>query len=316
MNENSENKKDEEVNLLDLFVVLLRYRKLVAGIVVCSIALAVAGYFIVPALQYKYAMENRQAEGKLTISIKQDIRLILNVNPERFVNRADVVYASLKTAGMKLFEYEGQDASLVDAADYTKALTLIDSSFIKNTKLSGRIKNEEKRIFRIVTFVANEIPAATRDNFTIEVYFKDKDPEFVKNFLVAINDKANIVAGNYFRSTAENYLENINWLLNNSSGSEFMSQIQLSDFQQYTFITNFLAGDDTILNNLGDPVITDTEILLSTYQDSFILKGIIVVFAGIFIAVFIAFFFNMVRSVKSDEQAMHKIRDAIGKTEN
>jgi len=44
--------------------------------------------------------------------------------------------------------------------------------------------------------------------------------------------------------------------------------------------------------------------------------ALVIVFAGFFGSVFLAFGLNVIRTVKNDEESMKKIQDALGKTES
>jgi hypothetical protein len=80
----------------------------------------------------------------------------------------------------------------------------------------------------------------------------------------------------------------------------------------YAYIKDFLEGKETILTALGEPVITKPEILLSNFQKKILKKCIMLVFAGFILSIVLAFGLNIIRNFKNNEEAMKKIRDAMG----
>jgi hypothetical protein len=299
---------DEEISLVDLFAVLVRYRKLIGVLVVFTLALAVAGYFFYPVYQYNNALKNRQIQGRSVISVKTAAQPYVSQSLASFFNNAQLVVDSLREAGVDTFEYDRKrTVSLADETERTRALFLVDRRFFKNMKLNGKEYKEEARVFKITAAVNQQ------NSSTVEITFKNKDAEVVKAFLYALFVRGGARVGDSLRPFAETMVSNYERFMNSKTMSESMRLVLEKDFESYIFLKDFLDGKESLLMEIGEPLIAEPEILLAVYQDGYLVKGLLLVFAGFFFTVFLAFALNAVRSIKNDEEAMGKIRDALGR---
>jgi hypothetical protein len=309
----NEQNDDSEISLLDIFVALIRYRKLIIGITLCSLALAVAGYFVIPARQYGNAVKKGQTEGRIIISIKEIARPYLAQRLEVFFNRPDAVLDSLRDAGMENYEYmKDKFISLSDETLRARSLSLINERYIQNKNLQGNAK-ETQKLFEILNPNGDVKKPDDTVPVSVEVIFKDKDPEIVALFLRALFNKGNAAAGEYIRPYAMTQVESYELIMNSPAISETMKQLLEKDFANYAFLKSFLAGGESVLAQIGEPVINTPEIFLTSFQANYFKIGIIIVFAGAFFAVFLALCFNACYNIKNDERAMKKIRDALKK---
>ena len=319
MNENEQIKNEEEISLLDLFTVLLRYRKLIIGITLAFIILAVAVYNIYPVYQYNKAVKNIPFEGRILILIKQNMLNYMVKNPEYFLNRADVVLDSLREAGMDKFRYDGnKSVSLTDEADRTKALYLINQIYIMNKNLKGVDNDEGARIFQVITNYtsisksAKKFETLVKDGFSVEVYYKNKDPEFIRSFFQNLINHGNEMAGDYIRSLGEAVVYNYEQILEGTHKGLSWESAMGNNIFYYGHIKNFLEGKETILTALGEPVIIKPEIFLSAFQAPLKKKCIVLAFAGFIISIVLAFGLYIIKKIKNNEEAMKKIREAMG----
>jgi len=319
MNDNEQIKNEEEISILDLFTVLLRYRKLIIGITLTFIILAFALYFIYPVYQYNKAVKDILLEGRIIISIKQNMLNYVTKNPEYFINRADVVLDSLREAGMDKFEYDGKNSvSLTDESERTRALYLINQILILNKNLNGEDNEEEDRKFQVITNTT-KIPKTTMnvetivsDNYSVEVFYKGKAPELIRSFLKNLIIHGNEIAGDYIRSLGEAVVINYEQIMDGTHKGLSWENAIGNNLFYYAFIKEFIEGKETIMTALGEPVISKPEIFLSTFQKKLIKKCVILAFAGFFLSYVFAFILNIIRNLKNNEEAMKKIRDALG----
>jgi len=322
MNDNEQIKNEEEISILDLFTVLLRYRKLIIGITLAFIILAVAVYFIYPVYQYKNAVKNTQVEGRIIISIKQNMLSYINKNPEYFINRADVILDSLREAGMDEFKYAGiKPISLTDESERTKALYFINQILIMNKDLNGNNNDESERIFQVITNTttisskAKKFDTVVKDAYSVEVFFKDKDPEFIRSFFQNLIIHGNKIAGDYIRSLGEAIVNNYEQILDGTHKGLSWESAMGGNLFYYGFIKDYLEGKETIMTALGETVITKPEVFLFTFQNKLLKKCVILVFAGFFLSIFLAFILYALNNIKNNEEAMKKIRDAMGNSD-
>ncbi|MDR2942563.1 MAG: hypothetical protein LBV17_08240 [Treponema sp.] len=310
MNENLQTQNEEEISLLDLFTVLLRYRKLIAGIIVLFIVLSIAGYFVYPVYQYKRKISVLNKQGTMQLEIEPKARMYVSQNIDSFILRPDIIYESLYTAGMKKFTYKGGKISL-DDENKTMVMYLIDMFWIKNTSLSGDIlfQKDQDKIFNVKRTGEN---TNINQNPVFEVTFKNNDSELIIKFMESIYKLCTLRVQESLQPSAQMTVSNYERLINLPHASESIKMIIEKDYDSYIFLKNFLDGKEAVVKMVSEPLIVEDFVSLSFYKAQYFKTGIIVVFAGIFLAIMLAFVLNVIRSVKSDETAMEKIRDALG----
>jgi capsular polysaccharide biosynthesis protein len=303
MENTPELQKDDEISLLDLFALLLRYRKLVICITLISVVLAVAGYFFYPSYQYKNAVKKGSFQARALFTIKQQALPFVTVSLERIISDEGIILDSMKDSGMDTF----QGLSLSDETERSKILFLLNE-LIEDTKNNILIIVSSLK-YKTGTTSASNIQG---DNAVV-VLFRNKNLELVKSFIQSLFTRSNEKIVNYLRSDLEAIVQNYERLKDISGGSQAAQQFLAENFAQYTFLKNVLDGEETLLVQIGETVITDevSQYTLTTLKNSYKIKGVIVVFAGLFIACFIVFLLNAVDNIKKDEEAMKKIRGAL-----
>jgi hypothetical protein len=320
MNNSTEIKNEDEISLLDLFTVLLRYRKLIAGIILLFIMLSIAGYFIYPVYQYKKEMSKSQKQGVMQMEIVPKARSYVSQTLDSFLLRSDVIYESLYAAGMDEFSYRGEKISF-DDENKKRIMYLIDMFWIKNMNLKGDIfiQKEYDKTFSVKRTGENKntnTNTTTNTSSVFEITLKDKDQEFIKKFLESIYNSCVISVEENMRTNAQMMVDNYERIMNLSKISESMQMILERDFDTYVYLKDFLDGKEVVVRLISEPVFVESFVSQSLYKDQYFKTGIIIVFAGFFLAVMLAFGLNVVRNIKSDEEAMKKIRDALGASGN
>jgi hypothetical protein len=304
-------KNEDEISLLDLFTVLVRYRKLIIGISVFSIVLAFTGYFFYPEYQYKEAQSGKQIQGIMNMEIAPKAAPYVSQSLDNFILSSDIIYDALHMAGMEYFEYSGEKLSMADESDKKIIMYLINQLWIKNLDLAGnRLVPEGKEHNK--TFSVRKIGSGTSTTAVTEVTYKNKDAELVKKFFDSLFALSAAKVEDNMRINAQIMVGNYERIASLSKISESMQIILEKDFDTYIFLRDFLDGKENAVKLVGEPVFVETVALLMEYKDSYPKTGVITALAGIFIAVLIAFALNVIRTVKNDEEAMQKIRDALG----
>jgi hypothetical protein len=301
---------DDEISFLDLIIMLLRYRKYIIGVTVFFIVLIVVGYFTYPAYQYGRAMEKKQIQGKMNVQIAPRAQSYMYNDLENYFNRADIILDSMRAAGMDTFKYKKeQEVSLADETQRLSALYIIDLYLVRNLSLTGEVyaKKEEDRTFFIKNLKKNEETVTS-------VIFRNKNPELVKNFLASIFAIGSAGLGDMLRPTAENVVNNYERLMNLSNSSEAMKMFLEKDFDDYIFLKSFLDGKENVLVQIGEPILTEPVILLNVLKRSYLIRGVIIVFAGFLFSVFFVFVLNSIRNIKNNAEVMARIKDAMGKS--
>jgi len=297
MENDKKNQNEDEISLLDLFSVLLRYRVLVICITIISLILAITGYFFYPAYQYKNISKGNRYQAKVIFTVRHQAITFVNTSLEKLINDPELILESLKDAGMDTF----QGSSLSDENMRSKVLFLLNK-FIEDTndKLKKNSSSNSNKL------------GLSYDN-SIEFFFYGNDVDKLQKFIQSLFIRGNEKIVNYLRLDFEAIVYNFENIRDNPNDSQTVKQFLAENITQYTFLKDVLDGKDSILVQIGKPIITeDVNASLTGLKNSYKLKGIVVVFAGFFIAVFIAFLLNAVSNIKNDEEAMKKIHDALG----
>jgi len=311
MNDNVKT-KEEEISLFDLFTVLLRYRKLIIGITLVFIILAVAGYFVYPEYQYKKEKAGLLSQGKIQIEIAPRARPYVSQSLDKFIFRSDLIYDSLYAAGMKNFSYQGDKIPL-DDENKVKIMYLIDMLWIKNIDPRGDIyfKKEQDKIFNVTNTGTKENISKENISYVYEVSLKNKDKELIEKFLYSIYRSVTVNVENNMRSSAQIMVNNYERLIRLTGASESIKSMLEKDFDTYTYFKDFLDGKEIVVRLVSEPVFVEGINSLSFYKELYPKTGIIFSFAGLFLALMLSFVLNAIRIIKHDEEAMKKIRDAL-----
>ena len=82
---------------------------------------------------------------------------------------------------------------------------------------------------------------------------------------------------------------------------------------RYDLAKRFLAGEEQVLTEVGRPYVLESPLSLKQFRHDFVVKGVVLVVAGVFLAIFLAFIVNFFEQIRSDEESMEKIRQALKK---
>src|SRR6056297_1266119 len=131
--------EDDEINLLDLFVVLLKYRRLILGITLVALAVAVGGYFWYPTYQYGNAQESLLYEAHLRVGTASAMRkLDVSYNLQEQFKSTPMLLNALREAGYREFGYgEELQVDLASEEQRSRALFMVRQRLIKNESLDG-----------------------------------------------------------------------------------------------------------------------------------------------------------------------------------
>ncbi|MDR2730394.1 MAG: hypothetical protein LBB81_05785 [Treponema sp.] len=312
MNNDTEIQNEDEISLLDLFIVLLRYRKLIAGITIVIFILVAAGYFVYPDYKYKKAVTGAQTQGIMRMEIVSKALPYVSQNLDLFILRPDIIYDSLYAAGLEDFKYPGGTISM-DNENRTKVMYLIYLLWIQNIDLNGKILiprgEEHKKTLNVTRTGTN----ATRAG-VVEVNFKNNDIEVIRKFMESIFELCTVILEENLRIEAEMMVNNYERLMGLPEISESVRLFLDKDFDSYFFLKDFLEGRESAVKIVSGPVFVDSIIPDVNYKNQYIKTGIIIVFAGFFFAVMSAFALNAFHNIRNDEKVIKKIRDALGKS--
>lgn len=287
MTEQYENNNEDEISLIDLFAVLIRYRKLV---VIGTLAVALAAFawlFVLPkfvpslnkkTLTISYALKTEWLPSSVAFSVNYDILLTAT----NYMNDVRVL-----ADAQREFSIFADEKKVPSVSAYNK-------------QIQDAIDKEK--------FVAKRSPIADTIAVTCKIPIEKEDfaDDFIKKIAKMASDyiEADLMPEiNTLEDNADMILEKYGDL----GLSEKKSSSSSSSFTNYADISSdikaFKLKHDMFVQLLDDAfVITDPA--------GRTIKFIVATFAAFFIFVFIAFLLNAVANIKTDPYASNIIKKA------
>lgn len=271
--DNIEQKTDEneEISLIDLFSVLLKYRKF---IVIGSILLIfITSIVYISYVKYKDKILNYY-DIELTIPISNKIKYLNNVVNYDLLNDTvvrfkDLGYIAKLNEKYNVFYYDFNKSNF-NQLDYNEFInTKVNSGFYQ-VKLNS-----------------------TKSSLIINLrsYSVDNAKKFISEYIQKLNSEYR----NYFSIEIENRILLLQEIIDNNNANKeiFAEKHELENLNKDT-VTLFI----------------DDFSIFITKNNDILLKFIIIIFASFFIFIFIAFLLNAIQNIKSDKEASAKIKNA------
>lgn len=271
--DNIEQKTDEneEITLIDLFSVLLKYRKF---IVIGSILLIfITSIVYISYVKYKDKVLNYY-DIELTIPISNKIKYLNNVVNYDLLNDTvvrfkDLGYIAKINEKYNVFYYDFNKSNF-NQLDYNEFInTKVNSGFYQvklNSTKSSLIIN-------------------------LRTYSVDNAKKFISEYIQKLNSEYR----NYFSIEIENRILLLQEIIDNNNANKeiFAEKHELENLNKDT-VTLFI----------------DDFSIFITKNNDILLKFIIIIFASFFIFIFVAFLLNAIQNIKSDKEASAKIKNA------
>jgi hypothetical protein len=258
---------DDEISLVDLLLVLLKYRRMIIIFVALGLV-AAAAYNVFRGMTGEIRLP-----GSLEPTGVYEGRMTLIINP-RFGR-----------SGTDRFPGWFGSRDMLETA-------------LEEAKLA-------ERQYDSFTISYNQ-----NDGVDIVLKPGPGDEESVEKLFLILMEKAEAMAAVYYTPYAEDLIAYFELQL--ETGGEYSAQ----DYIRYRWARDFLSGDDTVLKVLHPPIVSGEFKIIdspSGSSGSVIGSSVIIVFAALFLAVFLAFVLNAVKNISADSDVMEKIRGALGK---
>jgi hypothetical protein len=296
---------NDEIELLDLFLVLIRRRRLIIIMTLIFLAAAVGGYFFLPVRQYRAALDSRKAEVQQTLSL-HPLAAELGVGDSigiSHLTQPTRILEALKAAGFETLRTGGpRELSLASEEETSLILSYIKQRFVENKGSAGNSLKDSDRILLVQKGASSPL---------IQVMFRDADPQKAVKFIQGLCENTNSALKETYAAQARQVVLSYEQMW----GQENLTGMQPSSKEQiiYNSAHQFLNGDLELLSYVGAPEIFEKELTLEQFRDAFKTKAIILVMAGFFLSLFAAFLLDAVYRLKNNEASMKKIRAALGK---
>jgi hypothetical protein len=316
----SRREADDEISLLDLFLVLLRQRRCLIAWIAAGVILGILCMLFMPDFVYKSAVKNQYIELDQKVIVQSGVTGLLPGTAQSYFLDPATILASFKEAGIASPEGDTKSSSkdlFSNSAKEGMALSYIRQRMILGVKAP---KNEPLNLLWAGTppaqadsklNTANPPDTGNQANlsFDVGVYCKGLgNQEKYKSFLSILCRKANEKMAAALEPVVQSFLASYkpNDLANNNAAATL--------YANYLFAKDFQAGNRAVASNFGSISVYQNEIELETYQHKCVMYGIIIIIAFIFLGILLSFIFDAIANVKSSEEAMDKIHAALGKS--
>ena len=271
-------KNEDEISLLDLLSVFVKYRKLIIwGTVVFALLVSIFLFFL-----------SKSSDNQDQLYL---IDYNINIYPNMDIFKSIVSFDIIDDTNNKL-----NNKKLI--SEINKNILVFDYDFN-----SSNFDVLEYNQFILELFIDKEYLAElskTKNNFLLSI--KTINPE---NSDLFVNELINVVNNEYrefLLPLIQKRINEINLLLPQYSSDE--KEIKDKLLNEKITLTELSNENFNILQT------NFSKFIVREKKDSLLLKIIIVWFASFFIFIFIAFLLNAIQNIKSDKEASTKIKNA------
>jgi hypothetical protein len=280
-----QNKDDEEISLIDLFAVLLRYRVLICVIMVIAVIGVGAGYFVYSSRQdeVQEPAQTKTYEFKTAIGPAPGTKYLLaEQRLSLYFSYAEVIQAALNDTRQK-------PPQSADVQQWIPA--------------PGGI-NAEERIFT----AANQklIFREFLRSGTLEITYKTDESQDGYVFLKSLFAHGKEALEQNIIPLARTYIETYEEIQKNA-------RLPNVESENYIMVKALLDGKTASVAELFDPYVLEMKENLSAKKTSYTTIALVILFGALFFSVFLAFGLNALKNIKNDQEAMQKLREALVK---
>lgn len=296
----SDASRDDELSLVDLLAVLLRWRAVIIGMIALALAVAAVAVVVLPGMRYRRAIERSQVEALGVIDLSPAARILTEgsdaaktltqVFTDPVLLRDALAAAGVdRVAGIEL-------ASLGPS----EALAQVRALLVEGRTLGGRNIRAEERPFSF---------SAERGDYRLS--FKDSDGDkavaFIRSAVALANDRLYLI----LRPAAQAEVEHYEELQKKEGTNPAVSEAQALAYPKYAAAVRYLAGAEGAFGLVQEPYVLEPVLSVALFRYKLIKTAALMVVAASFLAVLLAFALEGVRRVRSDPAAMAKLNAAL-----
>ncbi|MDR1700504.1 MAG: hypothetical protein LBR68_04860 [Lachnoclostridium sp.] len=283
--------KDDEISLIDLFAVLLRYRKLIIGMLLVSVLICIAIIFFSNFRNKDIELKYRSTAGAvITLTPGADF-FLGNKNISDFFISPELITES--------FRYAIEQGASLEKMFQGGYIPLPVKADLPNTV---KYESKNKKI----------LLAEDSNTKVLNIQFSNSDPVKDRLFIEAMCSEVNRVINGYIRRAGENYILSYEKLISTAAPAE-IDQVPLAEVGAYYFFAkDIISGDSDAIYFLTTPYsYSEGEEQKNSLQKI----SLIIIVGAFFFSIFLAFLFNAIQNIKQDPEAMSKINDALKKSQ-
>lgn len=285
--------KQDEIDLIDLIAVIIRYRWFILGTLFLSILLTIGAYLILPELR-KEKKDDIYTERLVT----------------QFFYTPDVLdFSDIKTLNTYIIQ-SATDSELFISSLIESGI----SDYAGFTFSDPKNLNEQKIIRHFLSADAGSLQVIEKTD-SLQISLKVTSGFDFSMFYKIFVDKINSKLINLLRTYADGKI----WEFENVTLTQYpfaaVDPKLASKYNQYTAAKRFALTDVPSIQLIQDPILVKNSesTNLSDYKRSILKKGIIITVATIMLSIFFSFLFNWIDMVRNDPVSMEKLKKAMEK---
>lgn len=278
----AQNPEDDEISLIDLLAVLLRYRWLI----IITTALGMIFAVVFSAISIVLPPETKKS-----------------YLPDLYASEVLVFIGGKNSYGELVKKFVGTNSFLDAVVDEFDLLTRFEME--KHPRAESR-----KALQKLITVEFDNRSSV------LSISFTDEDPEIAKkvvDFSVKLieNMLSNLNIDKNLEQNIDNSYKEILNLQEKSLESEAQKEMYIQLRMQYELLKLKMDSEKPVFQIIGGAEIGGAEIGGGKFKHRRRTLCIIITFAAFFISVFIAFALNAVENIRKDPEAMEKLRSGM-----
>ena len=285
----SEQLPRDEVTLVDLLVVLLRYRRFIIGCTGLTLLVGLAVSFLLPVYRDRKSPDSPGYEAVMTCRVSPGVLEFMEKGDDsRYVllalNDPEVILASLRDSGIENIDGISPDDSDKDTLLFTIRKRLAESGSIYSVQ-----KQEE--------------------NFRVSVFMKD--PEEAKLFLYNLLTRSNLRMNDLLLPFARAEIYSYEKLASIEYPRAVIEEDLLETFRRYAAAVRLSGGEENALMAVEEPYVIMQTVNTSALRRSLIKKTIFAGLGVLCVTILFSFVLQWAYNVRHNPGAMEKIRRAL-----
>ena len=303
MQEDSSQEKpsgNDEVTLVDILAVFLRYRRMICLFTALALLLAILAVVLIPAFALKQATTTQLFEAVITTRISNSVLGFVQQDlVEDFLQQSltdpTIILAALRDAGINKI-----DSFNLAEQNEDHLLFAVRRRLVENKAVDGTTLNNKERFYTV---------EKARGGFRIII--KYHDPLLAKQFLWALIQQTNERMADLLFSMAETEIYNFEKITELEYSREVIEQNLFGAFYRYTAASRFIDGKDPTLAVIQDPYVLIQNANLTMIRSRIIKISVFGVIVVLFMSIFFAFILQWISVIRADAGAMAKLRQAM-----
>lgn len=303
----------DEIDLIDIFVVLIRHRLLILVITISIIFLTVGGYFFIPKKQFIRQNYLQYTKAQINISMQPFIAQYMNENNEILIsiNQNDLVVNNYLHRLLKSADFLVK--SIIDSGNSSLLLVENTSSNTKSIAEDHMTYSNSRKPQNLSINDLEWIYKVERKSNYIEItcYFKSLDKKQVDDFLKTLLDNANDSILGIVKPHALDHISTYRNIFDNKSLENNSDDI----FYDYAIALGIISDRFLPIVVVSDPVIEKVQdsLTFSEIKKAYIKLGCLIIFVLFFLSIFIAFTLEYWQNIKKDKERYDRIKNALRK---